>query len=160
MSGLPVALPISRSLSAMFADDFRQEVDGKITIVGMYQGRMIFPSFPASVAKLAVSMTVVTTTDRPFEKLIYKLYKDDEQIFEQAVSEEHFLKLKAEAAAHDPATSNQGVDASFFVILGPLSFEGPCTIRCRAETEEGEMGTRPLRVLCSSDAGAVEESVT
>jgi hypothetical protein len=73
-----ISVGIERHLSVIYADDLRQEIDGKITIVGMYQSQMLVPAFPFVIPKLAILMTAATPVNDPFGKVTLKLLKDTE----------------------------------------------------------------------------------
>lgn len=142
-------LPLPRYLSVLFADDIRQEVDGKVTIVGVYQAKMLFPQLPAVLPKLAVVMTAVTPADRPFEKLVFGLYKDDEEL--QSCGMDIAAQNETEiAATASPTNGTPMIEVQFGVILGPLNIEGPCVLRTRVETESGILAGRSLEITAVS----------
>ncbi len=71
----------ARSVSAIYCDDIRQEVGGKITVVGMYpQGSPV--QFPAQGAVMLHKFCVIghirTPLDRPLKSLVCELRLDDE----------------------------------------------------------------------------------
>lgn len=71
----------ARSVSAIYCDDIRQEVDGKMTVVGMYPpGNPI--RFPAQggvmLHKFCVMGYVRTPLNRPLKSLVCELRLDDE----------------------------------------------------------------------------------
>jgi hypothetical protein len=48
----------------VFCDDIRNEVDGKVTHVGIYNGNMIFGvPFPVTMPKLGISVTLILAPD-------------------------------------------------------------------------------------------------
>lgn len=63
---------MTRYAHAVFSDDIRQELGGKITIVGMYQGQCLVPSIPCSLAKLCVSISLSTPRSAPFKSVQVK----------------------------------------------------------------------------------------
>jgi len=133
---------LGRHLSVIYADDLRQEVDGKITIVGMYQAQMLVPVFPISLPKLAVLMTAVTPADQPFGKLTLQLMKDDEVL--QSLD----LDLTGQGVV-SLAQDQEGaaiMELNFANIISPLQLDGPCQLRARLETEQGPVVGRPLMI--------------
>lgn len=132
----------ARHLSVIYADDLRQEVDGKITIVGMYQTQMLVPAFPITLPKLAVLMTAVTPADQPFGKLTLQLMKDDEVL--QSLD----LDLTGQGSI-SLAQDQEGeaiMELSFANIISPLQLDGPCKLQARLETELGPVVGRPLLI--------------
>ena len=71
----------TRSVSAIYCDDIRQEMGGKITVVGMYpQGAPVqFPAQGVAVLnKFCVMGYIRTPLDRPLKSLTCELRLDDE----------------------------------------------------------------------------------
>lgn len=56
---------MTRYAHAVFCDDIRQEMGGKITLVGIYQGQCLVPAIPCSLAKLCVSITISAPRSSP-----------------------------------------------------------------------------------------------
>nr|WP_223960418.1 hypothetical protein [Burkholderia diffusa] len=66
-----------RSVSALFCDDIRHEVGGKVSLIGVYQHVALVPTFPARQGKLAVFVTCNSPKSKPFKRLTVKIYRDD-----------------------------------------------------------------------------------
>ncbi len=59
-----------RNIFCMFADDIRHEVNGKISLIGMYQGGMnIGSSLPAVLPQLVITAYINTPVDHPFKEI-------------------------------------------------------------------------------------------
>lgn len=43
---------------AIFCDDARQEISGKTTLVGIYQGQCLVPQFPCTLPKLCINLSI------------------------------------------------------------------------------------------------------
>jgi len=145
---------VNRYLSVIYADDLRQEIDGKITIVGMYSVQMLVPAFPIVLPKLAVLMTAVTPAEQPFGKFTLQLLKDDQVL------------LNIDAGAPEQENLQQGSDASgattielqFASVLSPLQLDGPCKLKALLTTPSGIIAGRPL--IISATLPAVPPSQT
>jgi hypothetical protein len=140
-----------RYLSVLFADDVRQEIDGKITIVGIYQSKMIFHELPAVIPKLAVVMTAVTPRSKPFSKLEFVLTRDDEVIQKLDISQDMIEQSRTDSEDRSPMTSGT-VEYQFAAILGPLNIDAPCLFRGKAITESGEILGRSLEVMVNQSS--------
>jgi hypothetical protein len=69
MKKLPVPTNFGHTI---FCDDIRNEVDGKVTYVGVYNGSMIVNgAFPFTLAKFAVSATLVLDAQ---DKSVYSFH--------------------------------------------------------------------------------------
>ena len=137
---------LGRFLHVLFADDIRQEVGGKVTIVGIYQSKMIFPSFPVVVPKLAVVMTAVTPINSPFEKLKFLVFKDDEPLQSFEVDAE-MLAQAANDVTSMPNEDVKVIEFQFAAVMGALEISGPCVLRTRMETESGIVVGRTLSMI-------------
>lgn len=142
------SLTVTRHLSVIYADDLRQEIDGKVTIVGMYQSQMLVPTFPITLPKLAVLMTAITPAEQPFGKVTLQLLKDDEilQSFEMDLSGQ-----EVSSPEFDP-DGIATMELQFANIVSPLQLDGPCKLRARLKTEFGFIAGRPL-VITAISAG-------
>lgn len=143
---------VPRHVSTVFSDDLREEVGGKLTVVGVYQSAMLVESFPATIAKLSIWMTAVTPSEKPFKSLIFKIYQDEMELCTASVSEDDLARAHAEA---EDSFKNRGgvsvVEMQFIAGLGPITFEGPCILRSRLETDDGIYGSRSLSISLKSE---------
>lgn len=70
-----------RNIFCIFADDIRHEVDGKISLIGMYQGGMnIGGSLPALVPQLVITTYINTSIDQPFKEISIDLLLNDQVV--------------------------------------------------------------------------------
>lgn len=67
----------NRWVHALWCDDIRQELGNKPSLMGIYTYRIIIPSLPITLPRLAVYATIVTEIDNPIKKLIFKIVRDD-----------------------------------------------------------------------------------
>lgn len=121
---------LQRQFWAVYADDLRQEVDGKVTIVGAYQSEMIFQQLPAVLPKLGILLTAYTPAEKPFKKLVFEIYKDEELIDSIDLSSE----------------TSKGAEYQMAAILGPLNIAAPCVLRCLLITESESIIGRTLKI--------------
>jgi hypothetical protein len=63
--------------SCIYCDDVRSEVGGKLSLMGIYNGSILFHEFPATVTVLTVVMTLAYPIDEPIETLKFELTDDD-----------------------------------------------------------------------------------
>jgi hypothetical protein len=138
---------VERYAHAIFCDDIRQEVGNKQSYMGVYISEMILPSLPFILQKLCCQVSVVTPIERPFQKLVFRLLKDDQVIGEKAVASE-MLGTLPDSPHAGPLHKEQRIltSISTFLLLG-LRIEQPCVFRIRVETEEGEIKANGLSVF-------------
>lgn len=131
---------IRRSLSVIFADDLRQEIGGKISIVGMYGPQMIVPAFPITLPKLAVLITAITPSDQPFGKVSLQVLQDDQVLLSFDVDMSEQKPPEQEVTIPDLEI----MEFQVAHVLSPLQIDGPCTLKARLTTESEIIGGRPL----------------
>lgn len=67
-----------RNIFCLFADDIRHEVNGKVSLIGMYQGGMnIAGKLPVAVPRLVISTYINTPVDQPFANVSIDLMLND-----------------------------------------------------------------------------------
>lgn len=130
---------MDRHIQTIFCDDVRHELGGKLSYIGDYSGVLLVPAFPVTLPKLCLVIKVLTPAEKPFARLTLRVLKDNEVLIEGNLDE---TQLSGTLNA-TPNTVEENEDRllmfmSIFV-FSPLHLEGPCILRVRAETEEGEL---------------------
>jgi len=138
---------ITRHVETLFCDDIRHEMGGKLSFIGVYSGGLFVHAFPATLPKLCLSVRIVTPADEPLRSLKLRVLKDDEVLQEIAMDDE---QLAAFSDAAEDMTEEQRKErvqtAQFILVFSPIQFEGPCTLRVRVQTEDGELRGMALKV--------------
>jgi len=143
---------INRQVQTIFCDDIRHEVAGKVSYIGVYSGRLLVPTFPATLPKLCIAMTLVTPATTPFRKLSLRVLKDSEVLVQGALDEAKLIDLvdKTDEAPTSEHNDRVAMLQSYFV-FSPFQVDAPCVIRVRVDTEEGELRGVGLRIEQASD---------
>ena len=138
---------MNRHVFTIFCDDIRQEIGGKLSYIGVYGAQMFVPSFPISLPKLCLAMSMITPVDTPFRKLAMRILKDDTQLAE-GVLDETQLAGAVEASTDVPADERKDriLTLQSMFVFSPFQLEGPCTLKVRVETESGELRGVGLRI--------------
>ncbi|KRA51820.1 hypothetical protein [Pseudoxanthomonas sp. Root630] len=132
---------IQRSIGGIFCDDIREEVNGKISLVGCYTGGMQVESFPATLPKLCVFVRVIFSAHEPPSSVSFRLLRDDEQLVVGHLPPETM-----------PAAAPEGADESLMsvihgqIVLSPFELTGPCTLRMRAVVDDVELRGLSLKI--------------
>jgi hypothetical protein len=138
---------MNRYVLTIFCDDIRHEVGGKFSYIGVYSGQMFVPSFPITLPKLCLAMSVITSADTPFHNLVMRILKDDALLAEAALDDTQ-LANAVEAFADVPEDERKErvqLLQSMFV-FSPFQLDGPCKLRVRIETESVELRGVGLRI--------------
>ncbi|HVK51284.1 MAG TPA: hypothetical protein VM469_06060 [Pseudoxanthomonas sp.] len=134
-----------RQAVAIFCDDVRQEVNGKLSFMGCYAGVMEVASFPLIAPKLVVFVRASTMASKPFKRLTVRVLNGDELVGEGDVPSGAIAKG---AQRRKGVTAEEQLDLEVHVhlVFAPLSIMHPCTLRAYVETEDGEMSAGRLVV--------------
>lgn len=148
---------IARHVETVFCDDVRFEVSGKAIYIGVYANFLLVEHFPAQLPKLCVIVKVVTPFSHPFKSLKVRVLKGEE-IMKEIEVDDADLAVHAknlDSVSEDDAGIRINIVAFNFE-LSSLDLVGPCTLRVRAITEDGEMAGSGLivRQLQSDDEEA------
>jgi len=136
---------MDRQIQTVFCDDIRHELGGKLSYIGVYSGMLFVPTFPATLSKLCLAMNVLTPADRPFAKLTVRLLKDEDVLVEGTLDDAQ-LSAAVDLPTEDAMAKDRILALQSIIVFSPFVLEGPCTLRVRAETEEGELRGLGLRV--------------
>jgi hypothetical protein len=146
----------------IFCDDIRQEVEGKLTIVGAYGHQMIiYDNLPFILPKFGL---LVNYFERPSESeesvdiLVY-LPGDVEPSVVQRVEMEALRKAAGDSPMvpekfRGPDSFDPLLPVRVVILMSPLHLtaEGPIRVRARRGTETYRMGTLLVTSKASMDA--------
>lgn len=132
----------ARSLVALFCDDVRHEVGNKYSLMGCYGDELIIEKLPALLPKLCVQLRAQTPLDRPFKKLIFRAFLNDDLLAEIEMPEDQLEHAAAVIGAREDA-----LRLTIMAIMGlsPLAVSEPSILRVEAETEDGVLRGGHLR---------------
>lgn len=68
---------MNRKYDCLFADDIRNEIGGKHSIIGVYNTVLSLDSAQTLIPKLAISLNCYTDFDHPFKQLFVMVMLDD-----------------------------------------------------------------------------------
>ena len=135
-------------LSTIYCDDVRQEVGGKLSLIGVYNAVMYVQQFPVNLPKLWIVATFVASKDEPPKTLKFRVFKDNEPLADLDATPEHLQQL---ANAREPVVplpdgSRRAISTQTQVCFTPLLLDAPCVLRVTAITEGGETRGLSLQV--------------
>jgi hypothetical protein len=148
---------IPRHVETIFCDDIRQEIGGKLSLIGIYSGALFVPAFPATLPKLCLLVKVLTPADDPLRVLKLRILKDDEVLQEVSLNEEQLVAasdssedLTEEQREEHKQKKDEHVQVTQLLLaFSPLQLDGPCVLKVRVQTEateDGELRGLSLRV--------------
>lgn len=130
-----------RFVHAVFCDDIRQEVGGKVSLMGCYQGDLFVPFMPVALPKLCVFVTVSTPVGRPLKTLKVRVMQEETELVSIDVLEEDMKKV---VLPFDDGVTR--ILANAVMVFSSFAVAAPTAIRVMVDTEEGEMIGPRLRI--------------
>ena len=134
----------------VFCDDVRQELTGKVTMVGVYTGQMVFTgSLPVTLPQICAVTTFRLAPPAEQIKPIIRIFQSgrDESLFEMEV------EIAAAQPSDFPAQVEQDPDAvKFLQMIITAQLQGlvitePCTLKVRAFVGDDEIRLGALQIL-------------
>jgi hypothetical protein len=138
---------MAATLNAVYCDDIRVEVGGKISLMGVYQSDMIFPQFPALVPKFCSRITLRFRVDeRPRESLSIQLSLDEKEIGRLEIGKQQLDEQGLPPL--DPAIPDEDRFLAIQTVLAfsPFQVEAPCRLRLRAYIDGNEIKGNGLKI--------------
>lgn len=148
-------------LTTIFCEDVRQEIGGKITLVGVFNGICGVNSFPVTLPKIAVMLRIIGPAETVPKAIGYKAWLGDQLIAEVPVSPatqvapsglESQIESASETVPLELQFSGKFRSMTSFMVFAPLHVEGgPVTLRIRAYGPDGEEYPAPALTFVSND---------
>jgi len=128
--------------ATIFCDDVRQEVGGKVTLVGMYMDRMfVHGDFPFLLPKFAMYINCIQRqrVAKPITKFVIFLPgdEDDKPSIEVLHAPDQMVSLLAEDENKMPEHGIIKAHAS--IMLSPVVFQAPGEVKVRAIIQNDQM---------------------
>lgn len=106
-----------------YCDDVRQELFGKVTFVGIYNGALGTPEFPCVLAKLCIIVQLVTPKDKPFNHISLTGRFEGSEVFTMQLPKEDLEKFNAETETMEADSKLSSIQAT--AILSPMHIPSP-----------------------------------
>lgn len=137
---------MSRYVSAIYSDDIRHEVGGKISIIGIYGPALLVQNFPATLPKLCMQVQVRTPADNPFKSVTFKILHNKFELANVSVSEQDILQATPDRAEDAERDNSANQVMTFNFVFSPVVLTEPGSIQIRAITESEELKGPSLRI--------------
>ena len=143
-------------LSTIYCDDIRQEVGGKLSLMGVYNAVMYVPQFPATLPKLWIMATYTMRHDEPPKSLKVRVFRNNEPLADLDATPDHLQQLANARELVVPLSdsSQRVITSHMHVCFSPLVLDGPCVLRVVAITDKGEVRGLGLQIQQQSGAAA------
>jgi hypothetical protein len=146
-----------RRIEVVYCDDVRAELGNKNSLMGVYQGDLFVNAMPIVLPKLCAWVNVVTPRDMPFERLRIMVFQGEAELLDTGdlIDADNPLVLP-EIAADAPGDGDapQLLAANLVITLAPFQIDSESALRVVAETEQGQLISRRLRIRRGKSGGA------
>lgn len=88
-------------VSTVYCDDVRQEIGGKYSIMGIYNSDLIVTSFPSTLTKLCVQVTIRFPIQTNAKNLVVKVMNANETLAEIPLPEGDLQAMRMEILKND-----------------------------------------------------------
>lgn len=143
---------MNRKFDCIFADDIRNEIGGKHSIIGIYNSVLSLETAQSLIPKLAISLNCHTDFDHPFKQIFVLVMLDDSVISQNELPPE-FLEKSFNESKKLLLESGISLDSRFYkatvnIHLNPLVIKQPSRLNVVviADGEENKVGSLLLRV--------------
>jgi len=135
-------------LSTTYCDDIRQEIGGKLSLMGVYNGVMFVQQFPVTLPKFWVVANYVVSRDEPPKSLKFRVFKNNEPLADLDATPEYLEQLAhaREPVVPPPDGSQKVISTQTQVCFAPLVIDAPCVLRVVAITDKKEVRGLGLQV--------------
>lgn len=142
----------------IYCDDIRQEVGGKFSFMGVYNGSLhVLSGKPAVLSKLSAAMTVVIPegigVDGPIDFALTKFENGENQEIARGTADGDIFPLK-------PADEGKVNRVGMNFQLAPFPINSECSLRarCYVNGEEIKLGGLTISMSPPADAEPVEDA--
>jgi hypothetical protein len=136
-----------RYAHTIFCDDVRQEVGGKMSLMGIYTGDLLVPQQPWVLPKLCVVTTVVTPSDKPFETLVIRIATANTVLLEQELPSDAINQIQSALKKNtDPADPCSKMAVVVNLAIAPLAIDSSFTVKVMAIADGEELNSGRLKV--------------
>lgn len=137
-----------RRIEVVYCDDIRLELGNKHSLMGVYPADMFIDIMPVVLPKLCAWVNVVTPVGKPFDRLRVRVLHDDVTLIDTGeLIEDGSMDLPSQ---HDDSTQGDNEERlmafNFLFTISPFSVDAESSLQIVAETEDGDMKSRRLRI--------------
>jgi hypothetical protein len=134
-----------RFFTAIFCDDIRREEGNKLSYLGVYEGMLGVPAFPAILPRLCFALSMTIAADAVPSQLRFCVYKNDEIITQSEIAQENLAAARSETLPPDKWRK-----FTAYFQLFPVQLTEPCFYRARAICDGEEFRGGSLEVVDQS----------
>lgn len=133
-----------RHIFCLYADDIRQEINGKVSLIGIYQGGMnVGGAMPQILPRLVISSYVNTPVSRPFCDLSVDVLWNDEVLQNVTPPTESLQEMQGTALQDSEART---LSMQMVFVMQPFKVKGNGKLRVRARMDGETLESNALKI--------------
>lgn len=125
----------SRYVVSQYCDDVRQEIGGKYSLMGCYGEELIVDNFPTVLPKLCIQIRIFTPMEKPFEKLIFRAFMNDDVVAE--LTAEHIQITQSNISEYS---------VTAIMVIAPLQINERSKISTEVDTGDAVISANSLTI--------------
>ncbi len=146
------------SISAIYCDDIRNELGGKLSFIGVYSAEMQLPTFPVTLPKFCVFVSIKLAIDQyPKEYVRVRLFDGENVIASLDIDQQNLEKSKPSVLGSDQSVNQgstpdeQSIILSVGFTLAPLLLQSPTSLKVRATIDDEEFKGNSLKIRLANE---------
>lgn len=143
---------MTRYVHAIYCDDIRQEVGGKITLVGIYAGQCLVPSIPCALPKLCAILNFSATRADPITSITVVGSFAGNEAFNMNLDAVQISQIMAQSIEQSPERKNMMI--MLMGIMAPFNIPGAGRLSLAVTANGEELSCEGLDIL-QAPAGTV-----
>lgn len=148
----------NKIVTAIYCDDIRNELGAKLSFIGVYSADMLLPSFPITLPKFCVFVSVrLPVSEYPKEHIAISLFQGNNEISTMEMDKEGLAQSKPLPHDSEPALEGESspeersIVLSIGITISPISFEAPTLLKVRAKIDGEEIKGNSLKIKLQSE---------
>ncbi len=131
----------------IFCDDIRSELGEKLSFMGVYNGVLLLPEFPYTLAKLCAQINLVTPSSQPYRSIILECFApgEDQPLLRENLDTVHLDEQEQSGSSNDHGQSPDVVVGASLV-FSPLKIRRPGFLSVRAVIDDAPVEISSLRI--------------
>ncbi len=134
---------MSRSAFALYCDDIREEINGKSSLMGVYEGNLVVESLPVRLPKLCVVIFSRFSPDNPVKTFKVTVELNGEVIASIPVTETEY---KSHFNEDDFADNHSLINIKTNVIFSPFVINEDGTLQAKIFLDDELIDCEPLHI--------------
>lgn len=134
---------MSRYATALFCDDIRNELNGKMSFMGVYGGQLYVASLPIALPKLCCALTVMSQIDDQIKSLSIRGQLDESQLFAVDLNEQQISEILAQM---QPTKDAKGRMIQVIFAMAPFNIEKAGKLSIEIVADEKPIECPGLRI--------------